>query len=122
LFCSTEAEAEGVVCCNCCIGRVATVELEEVPWSGELIALNPSRFWNGFGDGRGGAFLDFDAVESVLDSTRLVFLLDIQLEPNNFCVHPSVWGGVFGFLLLFSGVDDMVLQKDSQFTFDIYCF
>ena len=69
---------DDAACSNCCIGRVALgdtpvaisfpAEVEEVPWSGEWTVLNPSRFCNGFGDGR-DACCDFDALELVLDST-----------------------------------------------------
>jgi hypothetical protein len=104
---------------DCWMGRADTavdtpapsltvVNALEAPWSGEWTALNPSRFWNGFGDGRSDAF---DAVEPVLESTWLVFLLDSHVDPNNAWDHPKVLGGVVGLLFLFLGVEDMVYRK-----------
>jgi len=51
---------------------------------------------------------DFDPVEFVLEYTRLVFLPESQLDPNNPSPHPAVFGGVFGSVLLLSGVEGIV--------------
>ena len=75
------------------------------PCSGEGTELKPSKFWNGLGDGR---FFDFDAVEPVLESTWLGFLL--EKTENKADVHPIVAGGVEGLLFWLLGVEDMVEQ------------
>jgi len=67
--------------------------------SGDFTLSNPRRFGNGPGD--------FDAVDVVLESTRLDFLLESHEDPNN----PNVHLGVFGSVLLFSGVDDIVKEE-----------
>ena len=55
------------------------------------------------GDGR---FFDFDAVEPVLESTWLGFL--VEKTENKADVHPMVAGGVEGLLFWLLGVEDMV--------------
>ena len=88
------------------------VGVAKVTWSGDWTLLNPSRFWNGLGDGNTRALVpiccDFDPVEFVPEYTRLVFLPESQLDPNNPSPHPAVFGGVFGSVLLLSGVEDIV--------------